>query len=117
MDIWLRRKYERKRIKIPIAVDAGKRAAGKRLMFDTWDLSPNGVSLAAGETMPIGTCVIVRMILPSNQRCQMAGVVWRHVRGGMVVKFDYDCPTIMDEFSYRDYFLSGREVPYLPAPS
>lgn len=107
MEIWLRRRFERKAVKIPVVVDSGKQGKHKSLMFDSRDISPIGISVAARDPMPVGTNVIVRMILPSSQRCQHQGVVWRHTGSGMVVKFTKDSPNIMAEFSYDD-FLSGN---------
>jgi hypothetical protein len=107
MESWMRRKFERRIVKIPVAVDTGGHGRHRSRMFDSRDICPSGVSVAAPDPLPVGTNVIVRMILPSNQRCWAQGVVWRHTRAGMVVKFDKDNRNIVDEFSYNEY-LSGH---------
>jgi hypothetical protein len=116
MGTLLRRKFERMNVCIPVVVDSGQKGINKSLMLDSKDISPVGVRLGAGGSpMPIGTNVIVRMILPSRHRCQHQGIVWRHTLAGMVVKFDKDSPEIMAEFAYNDY-LSGFRAPVRPTP-
>lgn len=116
METLLRRKFERMNVRIPVVVDSGQKGIHKSLMLDSKDISPVGVRLGAGGSpLPIGTSVIVRMILPSRHRCQHQGTVWRHTRAGMVVKFDKDSPDILTEFAYDDY-LSGHRAPVRPTP-
>jgi len=115
MDFWFRRAFERMQVKVPVVVDAGNRSKGVGLMFDSIDISPIGVKVLARTPLAVGTNVIVRAILPSSQRCQAQGVVWRRARNGMVVKFDCVVPSILAEFSYNGYSSDARPLLSLPA--
>ncbi len=99
----LKRKHERISVRLGVALDSGRLSNHAPTIFSTMDISPSGVNVSSKAAPPLGSDVLVRIILPSRKRCTIRGKVWRNTYNGVAIKFDQVSLDIIDEFGYSGY--------------